>query len=122
VTGNQWTATHDLRVPGITSSGTTSGRIDPDDATRTTVAGPLEVTIGSLADAAASLAPFGLELPEAARDIQGAIDADVTVAGTVGDPSAVIAARAPALELPTVGPAAIAVDIAADSRLVTIDP
>src|SRR5690606_11023262 len=37
VTGDRWTATHDLRVPGITSNGTTSGRIDPDDTTRTTI-------------------------------------------------------------------------------------
>lgn len=120
--GDQFSATHDLRVPGLATSGTTSGRIDDANTSRTTVNGPSSLTITSLGETASSLAPFGIRLPAAVQDMAGTIEADVTIAGTVGDPSATIAARAPALDLPATGPAAISANIVADRRLVTIEP
>ncbi len=120
--GDNWTATPALRVPGTTVSGTTSGRISNANAMDTTIGGALTLIVSSLADTSSSLAPFGVNLPDAVAQMAGIIEADVALAGTVGDPGATIAARADALDLPTMGEAAISADIVADRRHVAINP
>ncbi len=122
VNGAAWTLVHDLRVPGLAATGTASGRLVDEDITRTTIGGPLHVVITSLESAAASLAPLGLSLPDAVRDLEGRIEADGTVAGTLGDPSTTMSVIAPGLMVPAVGETAVAVSIAADSRRVHVSP
>jgi len=120
--GAAWTLVHDLRSTGLTISGRAEGRLDPDDASRSTVSGPSSIAIASLAAADRALAPFGVRVPEAIRDAGGAIQAEATVEGTFDDPRATIVAHAPAFDVPGLGVSAIETTVEADRRAVTAAP
>ncbi|MGE0460610.1 MAG: translocation/assembly module TamB domain-containing protein [Vicinamibacterales bacterium] len=122
VRGERWTLQHVVTTAGISASGTAEGRLDADAVMNSTLAGPVKVTISSLGEAGDSLAPHGIALPDAVRGITGAIDADVTLAGTLAAPSATIETRAPELALPGIGPAAVTATIDADPSRVVVAP
>jgi outer membrane protein assembly factor BamA/autotransporter translocation and assembly factor TamB len=120
VNGDRWTLGHDVRLPGLSASGTASGQLDHEDLSRSTIAGPQRATIADLSVAAAGLAPLGLELPADLADLDGTIEAEIDVSGTLADPRARVEARAPELVIPGVGRAAVDAAIEADARMVAI--
>ena len=120
--GTAWRMSHDLRADGVNVAGRAEGRFDAEAAGHSTVAGPSSVVIASLAAADRSLAPFGIRVPEALRDSAGAIEAEAIVGGTFGDPRVTLVARAPAFEIPSVGPSSIGATVEADRRAIAIAP
>ena len=120
--GTRWTLTHTVRTDGISTSGSAEGRLDADAVMNSTIAGPVKVTVSSLAEASDTLAPHGIELPAALRDVTGAIDADMTLAGTLAAPSVTIVASAPALALPGIGEAVVNATVEADTSRVMVSP
>lgn len=122
VRGTRWTLTHTARTGGLSTTGSAGGRLDADAVMNSTIAGPVTVTVTSLAAASDSLAPHGLELPAAIREMTGAIDADVTLAGTLASPRATIETRAPALALPGLGEAEVTATVEADPSRVLVSP
>jgi autotransporter translocation and assembly factor TamB len=122
VRGTRWTLTHTARTGGVSTTGSAGGQLDADAVMNSTIAGPVTVTVTSLAEASDSLAPHGLELPAAIRDMTGAIDADVTLAGTLASPRATIETRAPALALPGIGEAQVTATVEADTSRVLVSP
>ena len=120
--GTAWRMSHDLRADGMNVAGRAEGRFDAEAAGQSTVAGPSSVVIASLAAADRSLAPFGIRVPEALRDSAGAIEAEAIVGGTFGDPRVTLVARAPAFEIPSVGPSSIGATVEADRRAIAIAP
>jgi len=122
LSGTRWTLTQVARTKGISTSGSIEGRLDAEAVANSTIAGPVQITISSLAEASDSLAPHGLELPAAIRDMTGEIDAAVTLAGTLASPRATIETRAPALLLPGIGEAELTATVAADTSRVLVSP
>lgn len=120
--GSAWRVAHDLRVDGVGVTGRAEGRLDESDPGNSTIAGPTSVVVQSLAAADQSLAPFGIRVPEALRDAEGAIEADANLTGTIRDPHLTVVARAPAFDVPGVGESSIAATIEADRRAVAIAP
>lgn len=120
--GTSWQLTHDLRADGVRITGSVQGQVNDADPGNSTLAGPTRVAIDSLSAVDRSLAPFGIRVPEALRDAEGAIEAEATLRGTVRDPHVALVANAPAFDVPGVGPAAIAATVEADSRGVAIAP
>lgn len=120
--GERWTLQHAVTTAGIAARGTADGRLDADALMNSTIAGPTTITISSLAEAGDGLAPHGIALSEAVRATAGAIDADVTLAGTLATPRATIETRAPDLALPGIGPTALTATIDADTSRVVVSP
>lgn len=116
----RWTLTHALSTTGLTSQGTTGGRADTAAPLRSSLEGLVRAEVSRLGDADRALAPLGIRVPEALREAEGAIAADLVLAGTLGDPSARVTVDAPGLDLPAIGASAIHADLDASRARVDV--
>ncbi|MEZ5283664.1 MAG: translocation/assembly module TamB domain-containing protein [Vicinamibacterales bacterium] len=118
----RWSVVHRLTSGGISAEGTARGRYDADAPLRSSLDGATTVVVSSLDAADRSLAPLGVRIPEAVRPIGGALENRVALAGTLGSPRATIDTRAPALDIPGVGPASLTATIDAGADRVHVAP
>ena len=121
IDGSRLSLQHTLRTDGVTADGAATVLLD-DDFQRSSLTGASRVVLSSLAAADRALAPHDLRVPEAVRDVTGAIEAEVELAGTIASPGVTVHAVAPDLDLPGLGPAAVTADVDATARRVIVAP
>lgn len=122
LTRGQWTATLDrLATRTLELNGRVGGRLNADDTAASTLGGSLRASVDDVPALVTELTAAGLLLADTSALARGRASVDVTLAGTLGAPSAAGAFDAGDLEVSGLGPGRLAATFAAEPARVAVE-
>lgn len=105
----------------VRATGEVSGAYDANDATQSTLTGPLDIRVTDPAALSRALANAGIEVPEIVATSTGEVSAALQLGGILGAPTAIGTVASEGLVLADVGPARLNFSIEASSERLHVE-